>query len=337
MGRVVQALRVSLWASIAWALALGLLLAGCGGGRANPLAPQAYLDHALSLIQSDAVAVPSLNWAAVSRRAHQMAADAKTPEETYPAIQYVLDRLRQAGDGHATFIYPSEAVAGAKAACPLHAPTVSLVGKHLGGVVLPQMMCGDGSVAARSYVATVLSGVKSLESRYHPCGWIIDLQGDLGGNAYAMLLSIGPILGDGRVIGFKGRHGFRRWVSYHDGVVSGGGESMRAHEVVPVITPAPPVALLTSQETISAGEAIEVAFQGRPQTRSFGATTGGYTTGPHLFRLADGAELLFGWSYFVDRRGHVYRHAIAPNVSVFATDDAASRWLLSTQACRQTG
>jgi carboxyl-terminal processing protease len=312
------------------AIALALLAAGCGGSRPNPLAPRTYLDRALSLIQSESVAVPSLNWAAVSRHAREMAAHAKTPEETYPAIEYVLAQLRRAGDGHAVFIFPSEAKGGAEAACPLHEPTVALLDKRLGDVVLPQMMCGDRSPAARHYVTTALTGIRTLERKDRPCGWVIDLQGDLGGNVYAMLLAVGPILGEGRVIGFKGRHGFRRWVTYRNGVVSGGGESMHAPELVPVITPAPPVALLTSQETISAGEGVEIAFQGRPQTRTFGVTT----AGPHLFRLADGAEMLFGWSYAVDRRGEVYRHAISPDVTTFLTQAESSGWLLSTRACR---
>ncbi len=301
----------------------------------NPLAPGVYLDRALSVMRSKAVTAPAVDWVTVTREARRMAADARTPEDTYPAIRYALDQLRQAGDLHATFLYPSEADAFAQASPPLQPPAVALVQGRLGKVTLPGLIGPSEPRDARRYVTTVLSGIESLQSRYRPCGWIIDLRGDTGGNVYPMLLSIGPIIGEGQVAGFTGRNGFVYWITYRRGTLSGGGYTARAPLIVRPIAPRRPVAVLTSQLTASAGEFVTVAFRGRTQTRSFGAATGGYTTGPRVFRLANGAELFFGISYYVDRLGVVYRHSIRPDVTVYLDEAAASRWLRSTHACTQ--
>jgi len=298
----------------------------------SPLSPRVYLDQGLSVMQRNDVAAEDVDWATVTRHAQRMAAAAKTPQDTYPAIQYALDQLRRAGDGHASFVYPYwTEPAPIPASQPM--PTVTVVHGKLGQVTLPEFQHTFDSAWAQRYLSTVLSGIAALEKRAHPCGWIVDLDGDIGGNGWAMVLSVGPIIGEGRIGGLTGRNGFLGWVSYRNGVISGLGISFPAPIRVPVISPAPPVAVLTSQETASGGEFVAVAFRGRPQTRSIGAPTAGATNGPGLFRLADGARLFLGVNDFVDRNGVVYKHSIRPDIVAYLDQAAASRWLLHTSAC----
>jgi carboxyl-terminal processing protease len=154
---------------------------------------------------------------------------------------------------------------------------------------------------------------------------------------YPMLFAVAPIFGDGRMIGFTGRSGFEYWVSHRGNALSGGGEVDRAPVDVPVISPAPPVAVITSSATASAGEVVAVAFRGRAGTRSFGAPTAGATAAPRGYRLADGAELVFAVVWYVDRRGTVYRHSIKPDVTSAGFDEtAAVKWLMATASCSRT-
>lgn len=102
--------------------------------------------------------------------------------------------------------------------------------------------------------------------------------------------------------------------------------------------PRPPVAVLTSRLTGSAGEAVAMAFRGRPGARSFGEPTAGVPTGNTQHRLADGAELYLTEAIGVDRTGRTYETRIRPDRPV-ATDwarygtpadpvlAAATRWL----------
>jgi len=107
----------------------------------------------------------------------------------------------------------------------------------------------------------------------------------------------------------------------------------------------PPVAVLTSQFTASAGEAIVVAFRGRPHTSSFGAVTAGVPTGNAPKMLSDGALLVVTAAFDADRTGRTYDSPILPNQLVGAdwtqldTEkdpvlQAATAWLRSQRECR---
>ena len=75
---------------------------------------------------------------------------------------------------------------------------------------------------------------------------------------WPMLLGVGPLLGNGRLIGFTTRSGFAGYVSYHDGILTAGRDRVTAPLTVPMLDPAPPVAVLTGSSTVSAGEAVAV-------------------------------------------------------------------------------
>ena len=326
-------------------VSVAALSAGCSGRKTapNPLAPSVYLDHALELMRTNAVYTPTLGWGAVIAEADKMAATAKTPADTYGAIIYALDRLRQAGDMRAGFTNAFTAKLQAQAAAApggtttTPPPTVSLVSRKLGLIELPEIASHHNSPDARHYAASALRSIASLQARDHPCGWIVDLRENGGGDMDPMLLSVGPILGQGRVIGFTGKKGFLYYVSYRDSALSGGGSIDQAPLKIPVFSPSPPVAVLTSTMTASAGEVVAVAFRGRADTKSFGAPTAGATSGPRAYRLVDGAEPGFAISWYVDRDGVVYKHPIKPDVAFpDSVEQAAENWLMSTAACSRT-
>jgi C-terminal processing protease CtpA/Prc len=309
--------------------------------RESP-APGTYLEHALGLIQRQAIYASALDWRAVAGHARKLAVGAKTARGTYPAIRYVVQELHDAGDEHALFLEPALAKQHAPGAGALEAPspppTVSTLGR-VGVVRLPGIGSMPRSANSRRYASAALRAIRRLSASGRLCGWIVDLRNDPGGDMYPMLLSVGPIVGEGRLIGFSGRRGLQQFVSYRRGVLSGDGFTDRAPLVVPDLRPPPPVAVLIGEETASSGEAVAVAFRGRPQTRSFGWPTWGATTAARWNRLADGAELVVGGPYFVDRDGTVYRHGLEPdaNVNLLGSGDpylrAATAWLRARAAC----
>ncbi len=319
--------------------------AGCGGRRASadPLTPSVYLDHALAIMRASDIYSSSVDWPAVTAEAHKLAAQATTASGTYAAIRYAVDALQGAGDLHARFYIEPEwtqvVKATGAAAAPSPPPAVSLVKGRLGAIALPAISSSPTSPNSRTYTQSTLARISSLQARQQPCGWIVDLRNDTGGDMYPMLLSVGPILGAGRLIGFADAKGLRYYVSYKDGTLSGGGYVNRAPLRVADFSPAPAVAVLTGQMTGSSGEVVTVAFRERPNTRSFGSPTMGATNGPLPHRLADGAVLFLGVYYYADRSGTVYEHPIKPDVSFAytatpsAVEQAAEKWLLSTPAC----
>ena len=299
-------------------------------------------------MRTNAIYAPAGGWLAVTDEAHKMAASAKTPADTYGAIIYALGQLQQAGDVHTGFTNAftaklqaqgGTAIGGATATPP---PTVSLVNRKLGFIALPAIGSAYTSPNARRYASGALSRITALQEGSHPCGWIVDLRQNTGGDDYPMLLSLGPILGDGRLIGFTNKKGVDSWTFYRNNTLSDDGTIDTAPVKVANFVPAPTVAVLIGPMTASAGEVVTLAFRGRAHTRSFGASTAGATTAPQLYRLADGAELHFAVVWYRDNHGNVYKHPITPDVAVSeaqgdnAVVSAAEKWLMSTTACSRT-
>jgi carboxyl-terminal processing protease len=154
------------------------------------------------------------------------------------------------------------------------------------------------------------------------CGWVVDLRRDTGGSLPPMLAAVGPILGDGTAVGYRGRDGATTWFGYEDGAVTAGGRpdrSLPAARRPARLGRPPPVAVLTSRLTGSSGEGVVMAFRGRPGARSFGEPTAGVPTGNRQHRLPDRAELYLTEAIGVDRTGRGYQSRIGPDRPV-ATD-----------------
>jgi carboxyl-terminal processing protease len=136
-----------------------------------------------------------------------------------------------------------------------------------------------------------------------------------------MLTAVGPVLGEGRAVGYRGRDGATAWYGYRDGAFSVDDRRgpPAASRPARLRRPRPPVAVLTSRLTASAGEGVVMAFRGRPAVRSFGEPTAGVPTGNAQHRLPDGAELYLTEGVGVDRAGRTYEARIRPDQPV-ATD-----------------
>jgi carboxyl-terminal processing protease len=294
-------------------------------------------------MRSNDVYSPTSGWSAVEKVANRMAASASRTAGTYQAIEYVIGQLQRAGDLHAEFERPSTAKAsqapGSSARGP-GAPSVSLVAPRIGLIVLPWISASPQSAAARRYARTTLFGISRLQRGRHPCGWIVDLRGNLGGDMWPMLLSVEPLLSSGRLIGFTNDQAAPVWVVRRGDTLSGTGERATAPLRIADPEPPPAVAVLVGSGTVSSGEAVAVAFRGRAQTRTFGGATAGATDSAHTYRLADGATISLSTHWDVDRSGRVYRSPITPDVIVRDlghTDPQpvklATAWLQSMAAC----
>jgi carboxyl-terminal processing protease len=213
-------------------------------------------------------------------------------------------------------------------------PTARRPRADVGYLDLPQVV----PASARSYLAAAHHAIQAVDS---PAlrGWVVDLRRNAGGDLYTMLAAAGPILGDGELGGVVDANGQRqRWAYRDGGAFLRGSRRAGLSEPVRLAQAMPPVAVLTSRLTASAGEGLAVAFRGRPRSRSFGEPTAGVPTGLAATTLGDGSLLSVSACLFVDRAGQAYRDAIAPDEPVAArwelldTDDdpvlrAAVRWL----------
>ena len=288
-------------------------------------------------MRANAIYTPTEGWDAVIRTAHARDAAATRPSGEYAQIRHALEQLRRAGDLHATLLVPAEArlwgpdgyVGPDRGRIAEALPA----GGRFGIVTLPSIRSGATTSRAQLYAETALADIGIIQKRIHPCGWIVDVRENSGGDVVPMLLAVGPVLGSGPVIAFTGKRGIEYEITYRNGRLSTTPRDFVPSDPIPDLVPAPAVAVLTGPHTFSAGEAVMLAFRGRRQARSFGGVTGGGTGAPVHARLSDGAMVVFATSSMTDRNGNVYRGRIAPDVVTGSPVAAAERWLATTPAC----
>jgi len=298
---------------------------------------EAYLTEALDIMQRVSINRYKIDWPAFRARVLEEARGAQVFADTYPAIRFGLQAL---GDNHSFFIPPQ-----GQSLSP-RLPDVGRLIEERFGYVFMRGFAGPNPVGH----ANVLQGIVREVDAQNPCGWVVDLRRNPGGNMWPMLAGIGPILGEGRLGAFVDPDGNRQEWYYENGV-SGIIVAGATRQIVRVTDPvyvvrrsAPPVAVLTGPGTASSGEAVVTAFIGRPLTRSFGRGTRGLSTANASFRLRDGAVIWISVSTFADRTGRVYGGPIDPDEAIDGPEPpdpaivdpvtrAAIQWLASQQAC----
>ncbi|MFF2134062.1 S41 family peptidase [Streptomyces olivochromogenes] len=306
----------------------------------SPVA-RTYLSKALSIMEEHSLLRHQVDWAEVRSKAFSRAVGARKPADTYGAINVALHDL---GDGHSIFWEPD----GAKERFGSSVVSFDgLQGRSLkngpGYISLPGV---QGS--QKTYDRYVRQGRNAVAKadRSQACGWVVDLRSDTGGNMWPMLAVVGPILGEGKVGMFVDADGNKSVWSIQHGSPYLDGKSVGWGAGRSVAKSAPPVAVLTGKRTASSGEAVVVAFRGRPDTRFFGEHTDGVPTGNEAYRLSDGAMLVLTEVKDADRTGRAYDAPIPPDEEIVKDPrpvarnrdevlEAARGWLLKQAACRR--
>lgn len=306
---------------------------------ASPAA-ESYLLTAFEFVQGHYYYGSQINWGALKRRVFQRAANARTRSGTYPAIRYLLQALRPSA--HTYFLTPGEARLRLAPPAPSYASGRSLP-PDLGYLELPSF--GYTAIPQAQLYATRAQNVIESVAASSPCGWIVDLRGNVGGGFPPMLAAIGPILGAGQAGSFVSANGSRTAWSYQAGsVIYGSQTELQIPNAYALPVGTPPVAVLTNMMTASAAEATLISFIGRPNTRTFGQPTFGAPSFPDVKRLSDGAYIFVVGGIEADRTAHLYQDDVpippeqeAPPSKLGSnsdpTLDAAEAWLATQPAC----
>lgn len=299
---------------------------------------RSYIDEAFDLLETYYVRRDSVDWVAQRAAAMAAAEGAVYRADTYAAIRGVL---RTFNDSNTRLSSPSTD------SNPFGVAARSLAPKVIAGRIafLPVTAATVSGVAADAWASALQAQIRQLDGA-GVCAWVVDIRDNTGGNMWAMAAGLGPLLGGRRFGAFVDPVGDMRvdWIHDSGNVYSG---SQRAAGVV---TPyslegTPPVAVMTGFSTVKSGEAIAVAFRGRPETRHFGAATRGMANSARRFDLSDGARLYITDAVFADRTGGLYGREFLPDEVIsgpdtgnLATDPALARaaeWLLARPACNQ--
>lgn len=313
-----------------------LLIVGVLSVSAQAIAPEAsaYLNTAIGYLEQNFLRRDQINWQLIRDGAGNIAKDAKTPRDTYPAIRWAISQLNEP---HSFFLEPQQASAtSAPTAQPV--PSSRQLGK-IAYLNAPQHLTNDGRLVEGTYQDTLSDAIRKLDQQ-NVCGWIVDLSNNGGGNMYPMIAGLGALLGEGELGVFLGANqtrlavwGYQAGASFIDNTIIS-----RVQRPYQLKTPNAPVAVLISNNTGSSGEATAISFIGRPNTRFFGAATYGFTTGNIAIPLEDQALLVVTASEMADRTAKTHPKVLPDETtsrfSVNDTDHPALRWLLSQPNCQ---
>ena len=342
-------------------MALVVLVSACvGGGEAQPvsttrrpatedststsvpasttirsMSPEAeeYLDEALRLMEKHSINSARVDWDEMRDLAYRVARHAQTPAQTHGAIVTVLPLLE---DDHSIFLSPSEAEVFSAGEASYVEPEVELLGGSIGYVSIGRYY-GDVGAHADAYAADLSERINSLSPT--PCGWVVDLRNNTGGNMWPMLAGLSPVLGPGTVGFFTYPNGRSEAWEVGEGAVYWAGTLMvRSVDEPDSAVLDRSVAVLIGGSTGSSGEATATAFHGRPNTRFFGQQTAGLTTANEPVVLSDGAMIALTMSVFTDRDGHEFGQdiSITPDETIESSGDAltaAISWLEVEGSC----
>ena len=309
--------------------------AACGGGGetstpntpSGTLSPAArtYLTELVAVMQEHSINRGKIDWNAFRTSVMTAAGAAQSVEQTFPAIRTALEML---GDGHSfyrpvtgTSITAARACVAPNADTPALPPTVGYV----------RVGAFSGSAAEATAFANAVQGAIASADRDGLAGWIVDLRGNGGGNMWPMLAGVGPVLGAGRAGYFIDALGAATaWEYPGRRVLAQRGAAPERRPPYRLRRESPRVAVLIDGATGSSGEAITIAFQRRPDTRTFGTATCGRSTANQQYMMSDGALLFLTVAVMADRTRAPYGAQIAPDEPVTDPRDAEQRavaWL----------
>ncbi|PPK86569.1 peptidase S41-like protein [Neolewinella xylanilytica] len=292
----------------------------------------AYLDEFFHIVSTSVLDREQYDWAALRARADRLTAGATTTAETYPGLREVLREVNphsfiadpdysekwKSGGGTGSSEPPPQIP---QATGRVISPTVSYVN-------LP--MVNSGHPPTLQHFADSLQRLIARLDGPETKAWIVDLQGNTGGNCWPMLAGIGPVLGRGTAGYFMNRDGSRAtsW-GYRNGASGSGRQRITevSGDAYRLRNPDPPVAVLTDGRTASSGEVLAVSFRGRPRTRTFGTPTAGYSTTNSTIFLSDGAMLQLTVSVYGDRNKQAYGEKLIPDVVSQDPLTDAVQWL----------
>ncbi len=312
--------------------------------RAAAPSPDAldYIDEAVGKIRLNAYHDGRVDWEKAREVARAMASGAVTKSDAHPAASFLLRALK---DGHSFFSPPSATRERSENTRTDDFGIGS--GRVLGkAFVSVPGFSGNHPVRTGAFADELRARIRALADD-RPCGWIVDLRGNTGGNMYPMLDGLVPLLGDGTLGYFVGRQSKNAWYVTEGRVGPAVESAIGARKVPPFLVDGgkPAIAVLTGPRTASSGEAVAVSFRERPDTRSFGQHTAGLSTANRGVRMSDGAMLLIMTSLFADRTGRTFGDKLSPDEFVAegpkgATLEkdpvviAASNWLDGQSNCR---
>ncbi|VHO02349.1 Peptidase family S41 [Candidatus Rhabdochlamydia sp. T3358] len=275
-----------------------------------------YLQKALNIMEKKFIYKDTIDWDSIKKEVYKKAEGSVLTSDTYPAIQLARSLIKE---NHGFFASPSQMELLEKEEFRFEPPIYRLLEKNVAYLSLFTFP-STSDEADQAYNKQVQTAIRALDSS-NVDKWIIDLRKNQGGNMWAMLLGLGPLL-DKECIGFFIRNNGEKipWKHKKNTVKQGNSCCLKSSLPPYQLKNTPKIAVLIGNNTASSGEAVAVAFSGQKNVRFFGQHTSGFANATYPFFLSDGACLLLPVMHFSNRLGQIFYTNMAPDEVINANE-----------------
>lgn len=293
---------------------------------------KAILDTVLLKTKETSLYINTVNWDSLQKQVYLKAENAKTIQDLKPAFETLLNGLR---DHHGKIInaknysyiawftdYKSKRhfdnrIFDNEIWKVVNDTALKFEYKLLKGKVGYLKIVGIGpNVDVENESKKIRESIIILHKQ-NVDKWIIDLRYNAGGNMNPMMAGIAPLVGNGIVgstVTFKNENLFD-WEIKGANFIYGGYQAVTLPDK-PKFKKDPKIAVLTSRWTVSSGELVTASLKGRPNTKFFGETTGGYTTNDGWEVINDEVILVISTGIYADRNGKFYDINIPVDIEI---------------------
>jgi hypothetical protein len=277
-----------------------------------------FITNFIEIVRHNSIYKDSINWAELTKSVEVLSDGILSVNESQTIIDYVISKLREAGDKHSFFQNKVNAQKYALKNSITASPMAKLLKEEVGYISVPGF-ASVSDTASVHFASKIQSLIRTIDAKYHLKGWIVDLRKDDGGNVYPMIAGLGPLLGEGTLGYFEypnQRTTNGQSLFYRNGSSGINGiKSVTAHNPYKMKNIKSKIAILVGEGTASSGEMTAICFLGKKNTKLFGQKTAGFTTANQGFNLANGACLYLATSYMADRTKKKYLDCICPDVT----------------------
>lgn len=297
---------------------------GCSNTNKQTISPRDYLEEVFKIVEEHSINKHVLDFKEIKKSAYKKLNNIDSIEKCYPIVNSILEELK---DNHSRFMTKKQvdkwqSTSKNSSAKELISFNCRRINNDIGYINMKGFSSGD-SISIRNYADSLQKQIELIDSKSIK-GWILDLRENRGGNCWPMLSGIGPLLGNGICGYFIDNNKNKSSWFYQDG--ESGVDSLVfasvSYEPYKLINDLNPIAILTGHRTASSGEVIVTAFRSKSNVKSFGQSTGGYSTGNADFTLSDGSIIFLTTTIYADRKQNIFGKEIKPDEIInFLYDD----------------
>lgn len=297
-----------------------------------------FIDKAKEIVKRSAMYGDSLDWKKIDDDISLLSIGLQTEEDCYVICDYLIGKLRQAGDNHSLFETKKQAMQRNEVNVDGRQPIGYYLGNGIGYLNVPGFTSNKDCVCV-NFATKIQTYISDIEKNNQVKGWIVDLRSNTGGNMYPMITGLGPLLDENDTLGFmiSPKSKTKVFWNYKKGGTYFNGKTKLAYVKAPYTLKNKNVkiAVLIGDSTASSGEFTAMSFMGQKNVKIFGQESAGYTTANGGDALPDGSNLILAES-FGSSRNKKFNKKLIPDVlipfsneSYLNTTELAKQWLLA--------